>query len=66
MTEATIFGSMRYDGVFTPITSRASICSDILCEPSSEAMREAHLPASMSEMMVGENSSIMAFLDANP
>ena len=57
ITVATIFGKMRYDAEFTPISSRASICSVIRIVPISEAILEPTLPARISATTVDENSS---------
>jgi hypothetical protein len=65
-SDAIIFGRIRKDAEFTPIISRASICSLTLILPISEAMLEPTLPASIKEIIVGENSKIRESLLANP
>ncbi len=58
-TAPTIFGKTRKDKEFTPIISNASICSVTRMVPISEAMLDPIFPASIKEMIVGENSNIV-------
>ena len=56
-TKATILGSTRQLTEFTPMISRASICSVTLIVPISEAMFEPTFPARIRQRMELENSS---------
>jgi len=56
---AAIFGSTKKFKEFTPIISKASICSVIRMVPISEAIFEPTFPAKIREMIVGENSKIV-------
>ena len=58
-TEAKILGKIRKLALFTPIMSKASICSVTRIVPISEATFEPTLPAKIREIIVGENSSIV-------
>ena len=58
-TAATIFGKTKKFNEFTPIISRASICSVTRIVPISEAMFDPTLPAKINEIIVGENSKIV-------
>jgi hypothetical protein len=58
-TAATTFGSTKKDKEFTPIISKASICSVTRIVPISEDTFEPTLPARIKEIMVGENSKIV-------
>ena len=63
---ATSFGSIRKLAEFTPIISRASICSVILMVPSSDEILEPTFPARISAIMVEENSSNNMSLTPTP
>ena len=56
---AIVFGRIKKLNEFTPMISNASICSVTFMVPISEAMLEPTFPAKMSEIIVGENSSIV-------
>src|SRR5690554_7633218 len=58
-TAAMTLGSTRKEREFTPIISKASICSVTLMVPISEAIFEPTLPAKIKEIIVGENSRIV-------
>ena len=59
--DAIIFGkTKKYDAEFIPIISKASICSDILMLPISDAIFDPTLPAKISAIIVGENSNMSA------
>ena len=58
--DAIIFGKTKYDADFIPIISKASICSDILMLPISDAIFDPTLPAKISAIIVGENSNMSA------
>ena len=65
-TAAIIFGSIRKLAEFTPIISRASICSVTRILPISDATFEPTFPAKIRQIIVGENSKIKESLVANP
>ena len=59
-------GSTKCEAGFTPITSKASICSVTRILPISAVMREPRLPTSSKLMMVGHNSITMEVRDTKP
>ena len=56
---AMIFGNTKWFKEFTPIISKASICSVTRMVPISEATFEPTFPARIKEIIVGENSKIV-------
>ena len=56
IVDARILGRTRKPAEFTPIISMASICSVIRMLPISEAILEPIFPASISAIMVEQNS----------
>ena len=63
---ATIFGPIKKDGVFTPMISKASICSEIRMVPSSDAMFDPTFPANTRQVIVGANSMSVESLTTLP
>ena len=63
---ARTLGRIKYAAEFTPIISKASICSEMRIVPISEAILEPTFPASISEISVGLNSKIMLWRAAKP
>ncbi len=66
VTNAVIFGIIRKRAGFTPIISRASICWVTRIVPSSDAMFEPALPASIRHIIEDENSSNIISRVVNP
>lgn len=66
MVVLRILGSTRKHSELTPIISMASICSVILILPSSDAILDPILPASMSATMVEQNSRMRLSLTMYP
>ena len=65
-TAPKIFGKTKNESEFTPMISRASICSVTRIVPISEAILEPTLPAKIREMIVGENSRMVDDLVMKP
>ena len=65
-TVERILGSTRKPAELTPIMSIASICSEILMLPISEAMFDPIFPASRSATIVEQNSSTRLSLTIYP
>ena len=59
ITAPIILGKTKKFNEFTPIISRASICSVTRIVPTSEAILDPTFPAKISEIIVGENSRIV-------
>ena len=64
--EATTFGSTRYDAEFTPMISKASICSEMRIVPNSEAMLEPIFPARIRQVTVGAISMMVELVTIDP
>ena len=59
ITAAIIFGPIRKLAGLTPMISIASICSEIRILPISDAMLDPTFPASITLIIVGENSKMI-------